>query len=400
MEPLAFCFLAGAFGAPLLRFTGFSGALVTLVGDSGIGKTLLGEWIMSVYGDPAKLILLKDDTKNFLVQRLGLYGSLPLYVDEISNIDSQELSDFVYKVTQGRDKGRLNRGGAERALINSWSTIAIASSNHSLVDKLSALKSDASAEMNRLMEIDAYKVHGFTKEQATSTYHTFHSNFGCAGEEYVKYLTDNQQLHKARIAAIVKKLDESTHAKNDERFWSAVAGCAIYGGLVAQKLGLINFPVAPLLPWVQKHILRARHNKKELVTNYTDFLGQFLDQFSAGALITTHNVNPKDLVSIIREPRGALVYRINEDTGRLFISRTALKAFLDKTFGSYTKLKTELEGCNALVDSNKRRVLGSGTYFGGAQQPVWEIDLNCPALGRKTLSAVRRLEAVGKVSEG
>lgn len=391
MEPFAFAFLAGAFGAPLVKFTGYAGAMVALIGDSGIGKTLLGEWIMSVYGDSQKLILLKDDTRNFLVQRLGLYGSLPLYIDEISNIEGQELSDLVYKITQGRDKGRLSRSGTERAMINAWSTIAVASSNHSLVDKLSALKTDASAEMNRILEIDAFAVKGFDRRESTEVYHTFRANYGLAGPVFIDYVTNHQDVHRDKIDMIVRALDVSTDARPEERFWSAVAGAAIYGGLIAKSLGLINFDIAPIIAWVKKHLVSARKNKIEMVTNYTDLLGQFLDAHSAGAIVTTHN-NPKEVVAIIREPRSALIYRVNEDTKRLYISRHALKAYLEKTYGSYTKLKKELERCGALLDTNKRKVLGGGTYFGGSQQPVWEIDLDCVELGRKTLSLVKALE--------
>jgi hypothetical protein len=393
MEPFAFAFLAGAFGAPLIKFTGFAGAMVALIGDSGIGKTLLGEWIMSVYGDSQRLILLKDDTKNFLVQRLGLYGSLPLYVDEISNIEGQELSDLVYKITQGRDKGRLGRSGNERNNINAWNTIAIASSNHSLTDKLSALKTDASAEMNRIMEIDAYSNAKFGREESTAVYHTFRENFGLVGPLYINYITTQQDVNRDKIDLIVKSLDLATDAKPEERFWSAVTGCAIYGGLIASKLGLIDFPVAPILAWAKKHIRNARKSKCEQVTNYTDLLGQFLDNYSSGALVTSHN-EKGGLVGIIREPRAPLVYRINEDTKRLYISRGVLKTYLEKNYGSYTKLRNELERVGALIDSNKRKVLGGGTYFGGAQQPVWEIDLDCMELGRRTLGLVKELKQV------
>ena len=55
-------------------------------------------------------------------------------------------------------------------------------------------------------------------------------------------------------------------------------------------------------------------------------------------------------------------------------------------------MRKELERCGALLDTNKRKVLGGGTYFGGSQQPVWEIDLDCVELGRKTLSLVKALE--------
>lgn len=398
MEPYAFAFLAGAFGAPLVKFTGYAGAMVAMIGDSGIGKTLLGEWILSTYGQSQKLILLKDDTKNFLVQRLGLYGSLPLYVDEISNIEGQDLSEIVYKVTQGRDKGRLNRAGGERALINSWATVAVVSSNHSLNDKLSALKTDASAEMNRIMEINCGAVEGFGRDTATQVYRTFQENYGVAGPVYVKYLTDHQDQHQAKIDQIVKALDLSTEAKPEERFWSAVCGVAIYGGLIAQKLGLIQFSVAPILEWAKEHIKNARVVKYEQITNYSDMLGQFLDANMRGILVTRGN-GVKEVVVPMREPTGNLVCRIDTDTERMYISRSSLKAYLERTYGSYSKLRTALENNGALLDANKRRVLGSGTYFSGSQQPVWEIDLACRALGVRTLGLVRNFEEVRKIRQ-
>lgn len=390
MEPFAFAFLAGAFGAPLIKFTGYAGALVALIGDSGIGKTLLGEWVMSVYGDSQKLILLKDDTRNFLVQRLGIYGTLPLYLDEISNIEGQELSDLVYKITQGRDKGRLSRNGGERSIINSWNTIAIASSNHSLQDKLSCLKADASPELNRIMEIEAGAVLEFDREAATGVYRVFRENYGVAGVEFVKYITDKQDQHRDKIDQIVRALDLSTNAKPEERFWSAVSGAAIYGGLIATHLGLIDFSVAKILTWAKAHILRAREEKKDAVINYSDMLGVYLDAHTRGTLVCSGN-GPKEMVLPIKDPTAPLVCRINTDTHRLYISRSSLKLFLEKNYGSYSKLKTELEKIGALLDANKRKVLGGGTWFSGTQQPVWEIDLHCPGLGYRALGVVKSL---------
>jgi hypothetical protein len=392
MEPHAFALLAGGFGAPLMKFTGFDGALVALVGETGSGKTLMLRWIESVWGYHNDLMMLRDDTKNALVSRLGVYGNLPLTIDEISNIEGQELSDLVYKITQGRDKGRLSRSGSERAILNTWNTVAVASSNHSLTDKLAALKSNASAEMNRVLEINVSPVDGFGREQATEVYRTFRSNYGVAGPEFIEYITRHQDQHRDKIDAIVRSLDLSTNAKPEERFWSAVAGSAIYGGLIAAKLGLIDFQVAPLLAWVKKHIIGARVVKEDNVVNYTDLLGQFLDAMSTGGMVTQGN-GPKEIVDVVRHPKAPLVYRINEDTLRLFISRSALKTYLEKTYGSYSKLRQELEKCGALVDTNKRKVLGGGTIYGGAQQPVWEVDLTCVQLGRKNMAIVKKIEA-------
>jgi len=397
MEPLAFAFLAGAFGAPLLKFTGYAGAMVALVGKSGIGKTLLGEWIMSVYGDPQRLIMLKDDTRNALVSRLGVYGSLPVYIDEISNIEAQDLSDLVYRVTQGRDKARLNRNAVEKEGINSWNTIAVCSSNHSLIDKLSSYKSDASAEINRIMEIGVRAVDTFGRDTATQTLRTFRENFGVAGPVYARYLTEHQEHHLAKLDAVGRMLDERAGARPDERFWSAVASCAIYGGLIASRLGIINFSVTPIIDWLVDTISGLRSDKQELVVSETDTLGQFLDEHSVNALVTSNN--SEKLCSIIREPRGRLIYRINTDTHRLFISRAEIKTWAHKKFVSYSELRRNLEDIGALVTTDKRAVLGAKTYIGGTQQPCWEIDLTCPSLGRTVVGIVKQIET-GKTAVG
>jgi hypothetical protein len=390
MEPLAFAFLAGAFGAPLMRFTGYAGAVVALVGHTGIGKTLVGEMILSTYGDPRQLTLMKNDTVNALVSRLGLYGSLPLYLDEVSNIEGQDLSDLLYRITQGRDKARLGRDAREKAVLNSWNTVAIASSNHSLVDKLSNLKADASAEINRVMELACSPIKSFDRHKATETYRAFHANHGTAGPEYIRYVTEHQGSHRDKLDALTKKIDTMSGASSDERFWSAMSAVGIYGGLIAKKLGLIQFDVAPVLTWLVERIKDMRGEKEELVTSQVDVLGQFLDEVSHGIMVTTGD--DAKLCSIVREPRGPLVARIMSDKNILYISRNALKKYLDRYYGSYTELKNELVDIGALTNASFRAVLGKGTYIGGTQQPVWVIDLNCPALGRKTLQVVTSLE--------
>jgi uncharacterized protein (DUF927 family) len=156
MEPYAFALLCG-FAAPLTKFTGFAGALVSMVGDSGIGKTLMLRFNQSIYGFHEDLIMLKDDTRNALISRLGTYGNLPMAIDEVTNQDGLELSEFVYRITQGRDKVRLTKNSEERKVINNWNTLACVSTNSSLIDKLSGLKHDASAEINRVF----MKRHGY-----------------------------------------------------------------------------------------------------------------------------------------------------------------------------------------------------------------------------------------------
>lgn len=376
MESLAFAFCAGAFGAPLMKFTGYPGAMVAMLGPSGVGKTLIGTWMLSTYGKPERLMMLKDDTKNSLIGRLGAYGNLPLYIDEVTNSAPEELSELTYRITQGRDKARLNRNATERTINNQWQTLALISSNASIVDKLSSLKQDASPELNRVLEFYVPVNEALNRDTATGIYRTVTENYGHAGVEYVKFLVANRDVHQGRIDKIVSIIDQRTGALNEERYWSAIAGTTLYGAACALKLGLIRFDVRKLLDWAVETIKRTRGTKEEVVNTALDSLGQLLDDYAYNRLV----VNKMD--HVIVPPRSALAVRVETDTDFLFIGRGKVKEWCTRNHASYTTMQKSLLDCRVLLDANKRKVLGAGTEWAGSQQPCWVLDLKHPLLGK------------------
>lgn len=379
MEPLAFALMAGAFGAPLMKFTGFDGALLSLVGKSGSGKTTAAFWALSAYGDPRKLFLRAADTQNFLVGRLGLYGNLPLYVDEVTNIDAMALSDLVYCVTQGRDKGRLTKNAIERPNINTWATVALTSSNASLIDKLGHAKSDASAEINRVFEYRVEQHPALTKDAAAFIHRTMENNYGCVGDAYVRYLVDHATEHGKQLDSLTAKIDAMIEAKPEERFWSALAAATMYGGFVAKKLGLIQFELAPVLTWLSGTVKSMRAVKGDYAADSVSLLGQFLDRHASGIILVGDS--GKKMASLLKEPHGSIVARLETDTMKLFISRDVLRRELYKTYGSYDIMKFELSRDGALAKHDVRKNLGAGTYLSGVQQTCWMLDLNASCLG-------------------
>ena len=392
MFPLAFAFCAGAFGAPLMKFTGYPGALVAMLGASGVGKTLVGTWIASTYGEPNRLIMLKDDTKNALIGRLGAYGNLPLYIDEVTNIDPEELSELTYRITQGRDKARLNRNATERTINNQWQTLAVVSSNSSIVDKLSGMKQDASPELNRVLEFSVPQTTQLNRDTATGIYRAITENYGHAGIEYIKHLVTHQAEHQEKIDKIVTLLDAQTGAKNEERYWSAIAGVTLYGAACAQKLGLIRFDVKRLFTWVVETIKEMRVTKKEVVNTALDSLGQMIDDFADHRLIIG-----KTDTSLVR-PRGALFIRIEVDTDFLFISRGKVQEWCTRNHASYTAMKNHLSRIRVLVNANARKVLGSRTEFAGSQQPVWVLDLKHPEMGKYQVALTDEVKVREKIA--
>ena len=381
-----FAFAAGAFGAPLLRFTGFAGALVSCVGDSGAGKTLVGRWIQSFYGSPDGLMLQKDDTKNFLISRLGMAGSLPVTIDEVSNIAKEDLSELAYRVTQGRDRGRLSRNGSERSNLNTWNTIAVVSSNHSLLDKLAANKGDASAELNRVIEIPVNTCFTFCRNTATDVYRAVSKNYGHGGEAFIQYLVDYQDLHQERIDVVVKMLEDRLGAAHGERFWLAVAAATIYGASIAHKLGLIAANPSALLDFVVKALQEAKTTKKELTTtSAVDILGAFLSRYNQHGVV----VGAATAQQAARDSRGAVMYRYEIETGKLYISAPDLRAFMNEHSYPTSKVKYELRNLGVLTNDNARVNLVKGLLGQvGAIVQCWEIKANAPVLGNVTMALV------------
>lgn len=376
MEPFLFTLCCG-FGAPLLRFSGFEGALVALVGKSGAGKTLTARLVQSIYGHPTSLMNTMVDTMNQVFSRMATFNNLPVTIDELSNFDPQKLSDFIYQITQGKEKGRLNSDSEEKKN-NIWNTITITSTNHSLVQKLSSLKADASAEIMRVFEIPVWK--GLPKEDATQLFHIIDENYGVAGAEYLSYLVNNYDQHKDRIAALIAKLDKDINALPEERFWSAVAACAIYGGLIAKKLGLLKLDSAGMYSWVVGHLNSMRGIKAKSVVDAVTLLGRFLDEHAQNRLVIEYPLGPTGDVSkmscnaIVYQPKGGLVLRYELPQRRLFADAQALRKWLFAKNVNIDQFRLDLEREGYMVGITRKN-LGANTKMIGMRVMTWEFDI-------------------------
>ena len=398
MTPYAFVLLAGGLGAPLLKFTGYAGAVLSMVGTTGIGKTVMLRWINSIYGDPEKLLGLRDDTINTIISRLGVFGSIPYTMDEVSNIDPMDLSNFIYRVTQGRDKGRLGQDARERKILNSWNTVATVTSNHSLIEKLGLAKADAGAEINRVFEVLMKPTETMTRTTATNIWRELGGNYGGVAKLYVQYLLDHANDHRGKLDLITAEIDRRTGASPDERFWSAIAACAIYSGLIAKSLGLIKFSITPILDWICEYIPTMREAKRENTTTPINALATFIDANSAKILPVRRDKNRNEVLPMM-EMRGDIVGRFELDGMRLYISKDELKKYCSRNFISMKSLAESLKNTRpqpALLSSDCSKVLGAGIVRASISQKCWCIDMSCPELGYIVVGLVKKTTEEGE----
>jgi len=399
--PYAFALCSGAFGAPLMRFTGYDGAIVALVGKTGHGKTLMQRWVQSAYGHHASLMMYKEDTKNALVARLGLYGSLPLTIDEISNIDAMDLSDLAYRVTQGRDKARLDVNSREKANLNKWNTLAIVSSNHSLLDRLAVAKADASAEINRVFEFELHRPEALDHILGAKIFNTIDMNYGLIGQIYLQEIVRNQDKHQENIANLTAEINKKAHCAPEERFWAAIAAVTIYGGLIARKIGIIKFEIAPLVDFACAAISAMRGEKKEMIRDAVTVIGDYLSDTRSNTLVVTDTIKRHTDAREIILPTGSLKNRVEFDSRTLFISVSSFREWAARKYTNVGETRRELIQIGAMypLNSARKKVLGGGTPIAGAQQHCWVLDLKHPSIGQQAAQLVSDINAVEKESE-
>jgi hypothetical protein len=367
-EYRAFPFFLG-FGTLLMRFTALDGFLLNLVGrNSGTGKTTVLQAINSIYGHPKRLLLSPKDTYNSRMQRLGVMQNLAVTIDEITNMPPDLMSQQIYDATSGRAKNRLKQhDNAERANNTNFQTGMISSSNRSVVDALTSIKTMPDGEMKRIIEI-IYP--DSNKEDATWSRNHFEpllSNYGHAIEPYAQALVGQTEMVKAKLSEVRAHVDRAGEIRNSERFWSLMVSLAVTGGAIAKQLGLHDIPVKPVFQYGIGLIHKTRETAREYLFDADEFLGVFMGTHFSEILVINGNKTNKGFdPGPIREPRGALTMRYEPDTKLLFVSVNAYRAECNKKQMNFEEsLAPYRKGGSLIVHSGneivKRKRLFAGT---------------------------------------
>lgn len=378
LEAHLFSFLVG-FGAPLFAITGYDGAMLSMLGDTNSGKTLSSKAMLSIYGRYKGLRIGKKDTLNAKIEKMAMLGNLPVYIDELTNTEADELSQFIYQVSEGRGRARLRSDSTMREAAE-WQTLGITSTNASLVAKLAAGKDNAEAEMVRLLEYRVEKLDWFEK-QMTQVHDAVTTNYGHAGEAYVDWLVKSDRgVLKAEIGKVVQSIMGAVTFEGKERYWINTIAVILYGAVAAQAIGLLKFDNFPatyqrLFAWSCSLIRNSRGEVAEAKVDDLTVIAQFLDANTGGRLVVNEQaMGHMTVTQIIKPPVGQLVARYEQHTGLVFVDRKVLKKYMVERQVDYTPMKRKLVEAGVLINADKRKVLGSGTSFAGGQVDTWQIN--------------------------
>lgn len=363
LEPHAFAALT-AFGSPLLKFTGMSGAIINVIhASSGSGKSTALFMCNSVYGHPVKLASQWKDTPNAKMHRLGVLNNLPNTIDEITNTSPMEFSDLAYSISQGRGKEKMKASTNEVRINNTnWNNMTLASSNASFYQKLGAAKNSPDGESMRLLEYAIKPTSAIDVALGKQMFdHQLRENYGHAGEIYCQWLVNNLEEAKTLIKQIQAKIDKEVQFTARERFWSAVAACNIAGGLIAKSLGLHDYDMKEVYKWLIKMLSEMREDVKPPVDTPLTVLGDYINSKTMHTLVVNGEVDARSGLtsSPLQEPRNDLLIRYEPDTKHLFIAAAPFKNFCVSIQVNHKDLLVKLKEMKVYKDTvNKRMAKG------------------------------------------
>ena len=380
--------------APLLAHTGLNGVTVSLCGPSGTGKTLGQLMGQSVWGDPLKLHFAAKFTPNSLYNRLGLYSNLPMTIDEVTIINDKDIGDFLYMVTQGRDKARLSRTGEERET-KSWSLPVIVSTNTPLIAKLDAMGNATDAQKMRLLEVTFAPHPVFTS--GTSAGRKMHQlvteNYGWIGPKFVQYLLDMGPVAvKAMINDAMTTFEKRYNAtfSGEERYWEVTIILADLAMRIAQKQGWFNFDAASATNWVLDQTGVIRENIAANKMDSFDVLSEYLNANTRVALTMMHTLGQPPAPLAMRVPREEVRVRYDVmrkvsnglfDHGTVTMDRTHFRQWLAMNNVDYRQIIRDFDAENIVIPvKNNKAYLGKGTDIKMGQCYVVALNLNHPRL--------------------
>ena len=356
------------FGAPLMRFTGYDGITFHLGStESGTGKSLTLELAASVWGHPTKYRVSKSTSEVAMQQRLGLLNSMPLISDEITNKNRKDfewLAGFIFDMAEGQGKERMESGAnKERENTTYWKSMSLLSSNTHVMDYLTgARKHSSEGEIRRVLEQTMTDVIKWEQDEI-ETLQLLKSNYGIAGGIYAQYLVDNFEEVKRVVAETLKNIKVKLNFTDDERYWQAGCSALVAGAILAEKAGIIKYPIERIISVLKKMVDSARSLVKANVRTAEDILNSYVREFygkfvvvktldgALAASIGEHGVIDQTITR--SEIFGRVEHGVTPGHVDFYIEEQLLKKHCsDRSFG-YSDFKKQLEAAYHVTYNKK-----------------------------------------------
>ena len=368
--------LGTAFGSVLMPFTGLSGGIINIVGQSGEGKSTIQKIINSVWGHPLHLMLPAEgsaSTYNAKISFINQMNNLPICAEEITNASAEDVGMLAYAITQGSEKWRADKNGQVRESLGGWCTTMLSSANTSLYEKLYN-SGGAFAKALRILEyrLPHVRKHNVV-EFRTGVDIALINHYGHAGRVYLQYIMPRMDEIKSHLATILDNLDTRHQFKPEERVWSAIIATNLLGLHLAKKCGLHNFDMRAIDAFVDNLVVQLRESIADMAMSPIDMLTRFIHENVGGLLLVEQQAGGK--LFIIHTPRNQLIARYDVSMRKLYVTHASLRQWCQESNIGYLDMLSQLKEDNVHVSHSRVR-LSQGTDLPSVQPRCVAFDLS------------------------
>ena len=346
--------VCAGFGSVLMRNSFLYGCLLHLHSkDSGLGKTTAMNMAMTPWGDPEGLILKERDSINSRMNRAEVYRNLPFCTDEITNTAPKLASDTAYGITEGSQRNRMSGGSnVERSRGGTWRFLALSTGQMSLIEKISLYKNAPKAEALRVLEARVDKFFDGTgdKKMTDEFSQRAKKHYGHAGVVFVQHYMNNKEAIQQIEDKVRERVDNACNLGSSDRFWSEYITKALTAGIVANKIGLLNYDMKHVFDFAVQLIKHNQTVVQDMSTSSSQILADFFAEHNGNILSIKstsdlRGTTQDGLESLIipeMNPRTKLVARYETDTKKAFILVKPFKRWCIEQQIDYTACLNDL----------------------------------------------------------
>lgn len=354
------------FGAPFMDFSAVRGLGVHIWSAlSGYGKTTAMLAGASIWGDPSLLMMKRDDSHATRFARTEVFKNICMWFDEMTNIGSEESSNYMYAIPNGLQRSRMEgSSNKERWRGMPWSTIAVSTGNVKLSDKVRMEKQLPNAEMRRLLEIEAIRGVKLAKEDTDELAKNILTNYGHAHIPYLQWVMRNLEATEELWNQVRLKLDKEAELSFEDRFYSAGCASAITGLIIAKKIGLIDWDVPSVFKWLVGILKEATTAIAEARVDPLEVVGRYwAENFSNTLSIRSTEDSRKDKNELLEQivmpdstPRMALKLRYEYDLKTLYIAVDSFREWCGRHSIVYEPFVKSLVKSKARAEIKSKRM--------------------------------------------
>lgn len=367
--------IASAFAAPLMKFTGREGVMMSIYSSaSGIGKTTSLKVAQAVWGDPIKAMQGLDDTPLSVLNKIGHLRALPMYWDELkTEEDTRKFVNLMFTMTRGKERSRMASDVTQR-VSGTWQTLLVSASNDSLIDFVVNRTKQSPAGLMRTFEYEVPRGSDGQIEvaEADQIIGRLNDNYGHVGLEYAKWLGANFKQVEIDVVERRKRIELDLKATQDERYWATCVSVIMQGAHYANQLGYAEIDEEQLYKFMiqvvenMRGTLRAAPNDMTKSDNVENVLSQYLNAMATRHTLWTNMIplgrgKPSKDIKIVRDASklDGIYVHIGVDNKILRLSSTHFGDWLKEAGYSRHQFTRSLEAKYGAKTVNGR--IGGGT---------------------------------------